>query len=229
MWLRLITWIADRFLDPRTDDGDPDNSRAAMPSLDWRALRKTLGADLDGFTLFVEMRDGALRPADALGLDPRDIVGLAAAWFADDSVSSEPHARALEQRLSARADITATLLMGRDIHLPFLGMHVRLHPRIEPDKRVLYRGRRVNPEWPARVDEAQRRREYVIGGRAYRRIRYGDENSSKELDAPVPEPCHDCAVLRGEYHVGPLCDMEECPRCGGQVIGCDCPYEGDPK
>jgi hypothetical protein len=39
-----------------------------------------------------------------------------------------------------------------------------------------------------------------------------------------PPRCHDCDVLPGHYH-HPGCDWEECPRCHGQLIGCDC----DPK
>jgi hypothetical protein len=39
-----------------------------------------------------------------------------------------------------------------------------------------------------------------------------------------PPRCHDCDVLAGHYH-HPGCDWEECPRCHGQLIGCDC----DPK
>ena len=33
--------------------------------------------------------------------------------------------------------------------------------------------------------------------------------------------CHDCGVVAGGFHhVG--CDMEICPRCGGQFLGCSC-------
>lgn len=33
--------------------------------------------------------------------------------------------------------------------------------------------------------------------------------------------CHDCKAPHGEYHhLG--CDVERCPRCGGQLISCDC-------
>lgn len=34
-------------------------------------------------------------------------------------------------------------------------------------------------------------------------------------------PCHDCGVAPGKYH-HPGCDMARCPRCGGQLIFCEC-------
>lgn len=34
------------------------------------------------------------------------------------------------------------------------------------------------------------------------------------------EQCHDCFVVRGAiHHFG--CDVEECPSCRGQMLGCD--------
>jgi len=33
--------------------------------------------------------------------------------------------------------------------------------------------------------------------------------------------CHDCGAKEGHLH-HPGCDMERCPKCGGQAIGCDC-------
>jgi hypothetical protein len=51
-----------------------------------------------------------------------------------------------------------------------------------------------------------------IEGVKYPRIRY-------ELGAT--RPCHDCACKGGDlHHWG--CDMERCPKCGQQLISCDC-------
>lgn len=36
--------------------------------------------------------------------------------------------------------------------------------------------------------------------------------------------CGDCGVQEGEFH-RPGCDMEICPFCAGQLIGCGCCYE----
>jgi hypothetical protein len=33
--------------------------------------------------------------------------------------------------------------------------------------------------------------------------------------------CHDCAAKVGHFH-HPGCDVEECPKCGGQLWGCEC-------
>jgi hypothetical protein len=33
--------------------------------------------------------------------------------------------------------------------------------------------------------------------------------------------CHDCLVEPGGFHHRG-CDVERCPRCGGQVIACEC-------
>jgi hypothetical protein len=97
-----------------------------------------------------------------------------------------------------------------------------------PQDRVLYNGVSMIPEWPAFIEAAQSITHYEIGGRQLPRIRYGDEADDWGADH---RPCHDCGVIKGQYHVGQSCDVERCPSCGGQVISCDCDYslteEGD--
>ena len=88
-------------------------------------------------------------------------------------------------------------------------------------KRIVYRGVPMIEGWPARIEAAQKDKTYSIGGVEYTRIRYGDEGSDWNAEL---QPCHDCRVLKGEFHVK-ACDVEECPNCGGQVLSCDCDYD----
>lgn len=91
------------------------------------------------------------------------------------------------------------------------------------DEFVIYNGVRMIKGWPERIEEAQRQTTYVIDGKAFQRVRYGQEEDDWGADR---QPCHDCAVVRGQYHVVG-CDVERCPSCGGQVISCDCAYEAE--
>ena len=51
---------------------------------------------------------------------------------------------------------------------------------------------------------------YIIDGKEYEAIKQGDDGNEGV--------CHDCNARQGEYH-HPGCDMEKCPKCGGQLIG----------
>ena len=88
-------------------------------------------------------------------------------------------------------------------------------------KRILYRGVPMIEGWPEKIMAAQEIVSLALEGRAIPRIRYGEEQS--DLNA-AKIPCHDCAILKGEFHV-PGCDVEECPICGGQLLTCDCPFD----
>ena len=91
------------------------------------------------------------------------------------------------------------------------------------DKHIEFNGVQVTEDWPRRIGEAQEITTYTIGGKEYPRIRYGEEPEDWGAEKG---PCHDCAVVKGQFHVLG-CDVERCPVCGGQVISCGCPYDGD--
>jgi hypothetical protein len=62
----------------------------------------------------------------------------------------------------------------------------------------------------------------LFGDGELERIRWGDE----QTDWDHGPRCGDCAVLPGGvHHFG--CDIEECPRCHGQLITCECPPPTD--
>lgn len=62
---------------------------------------------------------------------------------------------------------------------------------------------------------------FVINGTEFDRVPYGE--GEDDLASPT---CDDCGVRRGKLHLLG-CDLEPCPRCGGQAITCDCFYEDD--
>jgi hypothetical protein len=84
--------------------------------------------------------------------------------------------------------------------------------------------------------QAQTQKTVVLSGKRYRRVRYGNEirhwnpPMSKEFGVRwreiVTRPCHDCGVVRGELHLEG-CDLEACPRCGGQYLCCECRRDDD--
>jgi hypothetical protein len=83
---------------------------------------------------------------------------------------------------------------------------------------IIYNGVRMASDWPRNILEAQEIRCVRIERTDYERVRYGKEEEDWGAD---DHPCHDCAVIKGQFHV-PRCDGERCPKCKGQLIGCDC-------
>lgn len=51
-------------------------------------------------------------------------------------------------------------------------------------------------------------------------LKYGEEVARAAFAEGNPR-CHDCGAKKGHYH-HPGCDVEECPRCGRQLISCYC-------
>lgn len=87
-------------------------------------------------------------------------------------------------------------------------------------------------EWRDDYLKAQDEKTVLLRGKRYRRIRYGREPIPKDASGDfaaaweeiITRPCHDCGVIRGELHLDG-CDMESCPRCKGQYLGCGCAIE----
>ena len=86
---------------------------------------------------------------------------------------------------------------------------------------IEFRGRQVIEGWPEQLAASQLNTTIVKNGIEHPRVYYGEERDDWGADRG---PCHDCAAVKGEYH-GPGCDVERCPLCGRQAMGCDCGYD----
>ena len=66
----------------------------------------------------------------------------------------------------------------------------------------------------------------TIEGRKYPRIRFGKEALALG-GIMMSSDCSDCHVTIGALH-HLNCDIEECPKCGGQFLSCNCndPFAG---
>jgi hypothetical protein len=92
---------------------------------------------------------------------------------------------------------------------------------------IFYNGIEVLKSFPKEIIDAQNITTLIANNKSYPRVKYGDENIWLEVDKDFSNiPCHDCAALKGQYHVAG-CDMEQCPKCGGQLFGCECEFSYD--
>ncbi|MCA1024272.1 hypothetical protein [Halobacillus litoralis] len=123
-----------------------------------------------------------------------------------------------------------------DFHLNFLNeeLHNYIHPEyweeeallIEQFRQefVLYDGVEISKMFAIEIVESQMFPVYTVKGVEYKRIKFGDEESIDSRWIDSSSHCGDCAVKKGYFHaIG--CDIEYCPKCFGQALGCECEYE----
>jgi hypothetical protein len=87
--------------------------------------------------------------------------------------------------------------------------------------------------WQEKIDAAQLITHlHDEHGVAFERIRYGNEvmyfgsvfdQVQHKIEITNPY-CGDCAVAMGQIHVA-SCDWEQCPKCKGQLLSCDCNFQ----
>ncbi len=90
-----------------------------------------------------------------------------------------------------------------------------------------------DPALRERLQAAQAKKTFTIQGRGYTRIscgREGGESGDYVLDSAFAETgteeavCVQCGAPSGFLHL-PGCESEQCPKCGGQALGCACKYD----
>lgn len=66
------------------------------------------------------------------------------------------------------------------------------------------------------------------GSCAFHHVSFGPQKEKHQRQVWRPEligfdhgPCPDCNAGVGRYHHA-YCDIERCPRCGGQMLSCEC-------
>lgn len=95
---------------------------------------------------------------------------------------------------------------------------------------VVYRGNEYRKkelaEYKNQFNNSQELCYAISHNQAFERVKYGEENTiynilGYDINASNCRYCGDCLATYGEYHdLG--CDCELCPKCGLQLISCEC-------
>lgn len=114
--------------------------------------------------------------------------------------------------------------LRRELHTNILRENHALEARLMAYFRenfVIYHDIEMEKSHPKEIVAGQRVTHFTFGGKKYERIRYGDPLEGLDPSVADNQPCHDCYVIKGQYHLEG-CDMERCPKCSGQAMCCAC-------
>jgi hypothetical protein len=92
------------------------------------------------------------------------------------------------------------------------------------DDIVEFFGQRMTRDWAEMLRASQDESHVVMDGVSYARVPYGSETFRQPVEAEHG-PCRHCNTLKGKLHEF-NCDYEQCPRCGWQLMSCDCEFVG---
>jgi hypothetical protein len=176
---------------------------------------------------------GRITRAAGIELTSREIRSIRKAQKWRDAIVHYEFEMSPHEVKSVYVQLFEFLTRFHDEHTDFGALHTRIDPELWSKEAelmeffrreiVIYHGVEVPREYPAEIIRAQEQLTLELHGKTYDRMRRGDGTWTTSAEYP----CHDCAVLNGQLHVEG-CDMEECPRCYGQLITCGCLWGAGP-
>lgn len=92
------------------------------------------------------------------------------------------------------------------------------------DDIIEFFGQRMRRDWAEALQAAQDEAHLVSEGKSYPKIPYGSETFRNPSEAERG-PCRHCGTIKGKFHTH-ACDYEQCPKCGWQLMSCDCEFVG---
>ncbi len=87
---------------------------------------------------------------------------------------------------------------------------------------VTYNGVPMRRDYAEDLAATQSLTHYRGHGALFPRVQLGGENGMRRYNEGRLR-CRCCSAADGQFH-SPLCEGEECPRCGRQVMSCDCEF-----
>ena len=95
---------------------------------------------------------------------------------------------------------------------------------LDPGETVEFFGKQMARDWAEMLEASQRETHYIDEDGQHGRIPYGSETFIT-IENTRAIPCRHCDTIHGKLHE-PGCDYEECPKCNGGIMNCECDFRG---